>query len=291
MDQPAKDAEHLPITNDHPTDVLLPGDSDPSVKESLGPPGGTLLVAFGGLLQPQGRRFEFDRLTGNMPRHRILIRDHERCWYQKGIRGIASTSEGVEDYLRETIARAAPDRVIFIGASAGGFAALFFGSRLGADETHAFAPQTFIGTSRMRARREPRWRNEGKKVDAVGTNPSDADLSQVLARATRTAHHVWYCARTEEDVVHASNVASCPGVVLHCLPDGEHLVVTWLRDHHFLHGIVRRALDGEPAGHIDVEVRPVFRSRVRFRTLARRRARIVKAAILFRLGRSPRQYF
>jgi hypothetical protein len=66
------------------------------------------------------------------------------------------------DYLRGEIARLQPKKVLCVGTSSGGYAAIVAGHHLKADFVHAFGPQTNIALDRegIRAARHPvhRWR-------------------------------------------------------------------------------------------------------------------------------------
>lgn len=252
-------------------------------------------MAFGGLLAPRGQDFEFDGLTGGLADHRILLRDHERCWYECGARGIGPTPGDVEAYLRDRIAATGAQRVVFTGASAGGYAALRFGEALGVYAVHAFAPQTFISPAEMRRHREPRWQRESRAGEAARRERGDVhvvDLAGLLGGdGARTEHHVWYCGDEELDVVQVTPLAATPRVRLRCMPDGGHLVVKWLRDEGRLLPILRASLLGAPLPDQPGEREPVLQDRVSARMLARRRARIVKAALDHRLRGKPKQFF
>jgi hypothetical protein len=105
-----------------------------------------LFVVFGGLnkkalgIPP----FEFlNSLTSWFPRiDKKFYIDIHQCWYQKGIHGFSTNVEETVVYLKKVIKPY--KRVVFIGTSAGGYAAILFGSLLNVDKVVAFVPQTIV---------------------------------------------------------------------------------------------------------------------------------------------------
>jgi hypothetical protein len=68
--------------------------------------------------------------------------DDYNKWYHCGIEGISKDINTTKEYLKEKIKNF--EEVIFIGSSAGGYAAILFGSLLNIDKVIAFRPQTTI---------------------------------------------------------------------------------------------------------------------------------------------------
>ena len=68
----------------------------------------------------------------------ILIRDIRKQWYLTGINEQLSTIEAMADWLREETEGM---RVVTVGSSSGGFAAILFGHLLDAERVLAFNPQ------------------------------------------------------------------------------------------------------------------------------------------------------
>jgi hypothetical protein len=122
-----------------PTDKSLP-----VIQLDERPGSDNLLVAFTGngarfnTIQP----FDFFKLTGLLDYHRILLRDPQQYCYLRGVD--ESGFDGLVAQLRSQIDRIKPKKVIFIGVSAGGYAALLLGSFLQPDYVHAFSPYTYL---------------------------------------------------------------------------------------------------------------------------------------------------
>lgn len=144
--------------------------------------GATLVIAFGGLQQRLGGGagggvppYEFVRSCQKAgARHSLFVRDATRSWYCRGLGigsveertrggdgdgggggGVAwretSTFDAMVEELRAEIAALAPSRVVTIGSSMGGYAAVRAGIALNAHTVIAFSPQVLIEPSARKA--------------------------------------------------------------------------------------------------------------------------------------------
>jgi hypothetical protein len=128
----------------------------------------TLIITFGGLnrgvagmLTPEDPQFEF---VGTLRRigvsHALFVRDPLQSWY---MRGCAIDSSGQEPdpfdslvhILRREVASLRPSRLVTIGASMGGYAAIRAALSLGADAAIGFGPQVFLHPEERRHLRLP----------------------------------------------------------------------------------------------------------------------------------------
>lgn len=105
-----------------------------------------IIISFSGQGSGMGTipQFEFvnflEKQYNNYDRHFYL--DKYSKWYHKGIDGISKNINETLLYLKEIINYF--EDVIFIGSSAGGYAAILFGSLLNVNKIIAFKPQTII---------------------------------------------------------------------------------------------------------------------------------------------------
>jgi hypothetical protein len=105
-----------------------------------------LIISFSGQGKGMGTlpQFEFvnflEKNFHSFEKHFYL--DMYNKWYHKGIEGISKNIKETTEYLREKIKGF--EEVIFIGSSAGGYAAILFGSLLKVDKVIAFKPQTIV---------------------------------------------------------------------------------------------------------------------------------------------------
>lgn len=268
----------------------------PGVEARVDPASSAVLVAFSGLRPPRGSHYDFRRASDALAASRILVRDYERCWYHRGVRGVGSDPESVVQYLRRAISSIKADRVVMAGASAGGYAAMLFGELADADEVHAFAPQTFLGLEAMRRFREPRWLAEGRRMRDDGTLRVDlAYLASVLEAGrsrSKPVHHVWFDPSSKPDSVHVAQIRHLDRVMLHALPRGGHDVAEMLTKRGDLQRILDGALHADGPPHIADEVSFFKLPRKVPRPYAvRRRARIERNRFMVRLGREQLKYY
>lgn len=73
--------------------------------------------------------------------------DKHQCWYQKGIDGITKNIDETIIYLKNMISKY--EKVLFMGVSAGGFAAILFGSHCNVNNVVAFLPQTIVSQTNL----------------------------------------------------------------------------------------------------------------------------------------------
>lgn len=110
----------------------------------------TLLIGFSGF-SPPGRPpvYNYVRTLEGVDCHRLYVLDdhgppERQCSYYLG-RPPHYVRDGVEDLIRETIDALGVSRTIAFGTSKGGWAALYFGARLGLTDVIAGEPQVLLG--------------------------------------------------------------------------------------------------------------------------------------------------
>ena len=102
------------------------------------------LIAFGGMasgLSMPPKEFFKSLVHKNI--NIIFVKDFKQCWYQKGLLGKTSDIESSIEYIKNIIPKTT-EKLVTLGASAGGYAAIRFGIALNADRIMAFSPQTLI---------------------------------------------------------------------------------------------------------------------------------------------------
>jgi pimeloyl-ACP methyl ester carboxylesterase len=206
----------------------------------------TLLLAFGGL---QGRigmpPFEFLRLTGEFPVKRLFVRDVRQAWYHRGTPEHGDTIEAVADSLGELIASHHVERLVTAGNSAGAYAAMVFGSLLGADTALCFAPQTTLDLAELGKIGDHRWDETLVPLVEKGEiDPRWADLAVAIppARRGETRYHVYFDDSLMVDRLHAERLVGLEGLRLYRFGSGRHHLVRALREAGALERILRTAL-------------------------------------------------
>jgi hypothetical protein len=219
----------------------------------------TLLVLFGGIAGGVSMPvFEFFRLTAGFPAKKAFLRDPRRGWYQLGIPGVGDSASAVRDFLRTAIERARAERVVMAGASAGGFAALLFGSWCGADEVIAFSPQTFVDAENRRLAGDTRWPEQIDVLhQTIVGRDAVLDLLDVLPSASgKTRYQVHVSTDDHLDLIHALRISGCGGVEIAEHERGGHRLVKTLRDRGLLQTMLLQALSDRPAGNASVGQAP-----------------------------------
>jgi len=112
--------------------------------------------------------------------------DKYRNTYHRGIRDISKNIDETVDYLKEEITNY--DNVIFLGTSAGGYAAILFGSLLNITSVVAFIPQTILHRQNI----DEKYRDISKYINDT-TNYylyGDTRISNI-----KDVHHISHCER------------------------------------------------------------------------------------------------
>lgn len=208
----------------------------------------TMLVLFGGIAGGVSMPvYEFFRVTEGYPVKRLFLRDPRRAWYLRGLPGVGDDDAAIEAALRETIRQAGVTRVVMAGASAGGFAALGFGARLGVERVLAFSPQTFIDRPQRAAAGDDRWHDQIAALHAAhGDSDPAYDVRPIVERAAGTHFDIHVSDDDVLDRLHADRMASLANVTLHEHVGGGHKLVKWLRDEGRLGPLLADALGHVP---------------------------------------------
>jgi hypothetical protein len=209
----------------------------------------TLLILFGGIAGGVSMPvFEFFRLTSRFPAKKAFLRDPRRGWYQLGIPGVGDSAADVGAYLGAAIERARAQRIVMAGASAGGFAALLFGSWCEVDEVIAFSPQSFVDAENRQQLGDSRW---PEQIDALhqATEGRSAtlDLLDVLPDTPgKTRYQLHVSSDDPLDLIHAHRIAGRGGVEIFEHEQGGHRLVKTLRDRGLLQPMLLQALSHQP---------------------------------------------
>ena len=147
------------------------------------------VIVFSGMAA-RNHVYEWTNSFTDLPVNLIGVRDPDNRWYQ--------TCYG--DLLRQLRSAVGMDRILCLGGSAGGFAALALGSALRADRIVAFCPQSACGQPK-RDLGDLRWAGmclDTPPADIAGPYPNaeihyaDDDLDAMHVRRLDAARtHVW----------------------------------------------------------------------------------------------------
>lgn len=105
--------------------------------------GGALIIIFSSV---NSNGFSFYRALDGICASKVFVRDPYDQWYQKGVSEEVSDVQAVARRLRTIIEDLGARRVVCVGSSMGGYAALLFGTLVRADAVFACSPQTILDT-------------------------------------------------------------------------------------------------------------------------------------------------
>jgi len=203
-----------------------------------------ILITFGGISGEIGVPvFEFFKMLSGFPVKKLFLRDIRQAWYQDGVPGFGNTVDEIATHLKGQIAQQGSNRVVMIGNSAGGFAALLFGWLLEVDEVIAFSPQTFISQTQRLLHADFRWRPQIRTVQQCSKRKKTyLDMATIFStQPIKTKIHIHYCTKHRLDRHHARRMRHHPNVTLHEYAQGGHLLVKLLRNNGRLAEIIRDA--------------------------------------------------
>lgn len=186
--------------------------------------------------------FEFARLLDRLSVRQVLLRDPHRLWYYRGVPGLGASIEAVHEFLAQLKAGLRPRRIVTLGTSAGGYAAILFGLLLQADEVLAFAPQTRLT--------EPGDSRTPERIEAlhalVGRSAPPLELSALWPRGQERAPRVriYYSEDEPLDVLHARRLEPLTGVQLQPVRCEGHRIIPHLKRDGRLSRILEQAARG-----------------------------------------------
>lgn len=211
-------------------------ESSPNLMAEL-VPNSPLIIAFTGMARGLNElaNFEFVKSTRDLSCSKVFCRDPNFSFYHRGIDSETASITDVLLKLKEQVEKATPTKIVCIGVSAGGFAALLFGHLLKADTVHAFGPQTILYKEWGITHKDPTVYTCENLHSAVLTPGNDyRDLSLVLSNYNgKTSYkvHIGTGVDCEQDGYHADNISACEGVEVLTYPcDGHACAVAFVKD-------------------------------------------------------------
>jgi hypothetical protein len=211
----------------------------------------TMVIAFAAMSSLRPPPFHLFEATTGLDAKRLFVRDPDRVWYQHGVPRFGNSIDEVGAALRAIVVEQGVERLVVIGSSAGGYAAIAFGAVLEADLVIAFAPQTRIDRGWLDEVGDERWRGHLATLDRLGgPDPRWADLAVALPREAKpgTVFEIHYPTQLELDRRHADRLRGLPGVSMIGHEKAAHNFVQGLRNRGELREIFQAARLGGPTG-------------------------------------------
>lgn len=208
----------------------------PVERKIVDAPRGTI-ISLGSLLNgPAAPKREFSRVLESAQMNQVFLKDYEQVWYQRGLLGItenrAETVDWMADFLKDM-----PRPWHFIGASAGGYMALFLGHQLKADGIVTFGAQTLVN-------RRSIIKFAGLKPWEIGLDLNDPsnDLLPLFSDTPFNGKaELHYAALNPFDTAQMERIQDCAGVTLVPHDYQRHPVAFHLREIGQLSNVLNRA--------------------------------------------------
>lgn len=218
--------------------------------EELGLGNDTLLVAFAGISGGLGVfPFEFFNIVKNFNVDKIFIRDLRQSWYHSGLPDVCGDIEGIADFVKAIVDRISYKKVVCVGNSMGGYAAIVVGVLINADVVHAFSPQTFLDEKNRNLHKDHRWPDQIAAIPSSTSNKY-TDLSIFFEKSQAASKiHIYYSRDERIDVIHAMHV-SADNIFRLPYSGGGHQLVQQLKKAGELHRILRNSLSPFGAGRV-----------------------------------------
>lgn len=205
-----------------------------------------LIIAFTGFGGRVGTgSHDFMALTGALAYSRILVRDPFRVWYQEGLGDGVGSFLDLAQLLQSQARALAPETIITVGNSSGGYAALLAGYLMKADFVHALAPQTYLDTLNILRHRDgalvtSHWQDLVRVHRSRSARPALFDLRRVLSEDNgKTRYFVHVCAGCRHDRRRAEHLAGVARLRILHYPGDRHQVAGVMARHGFLRQILR----------------------------------------------------
>jgi len=123
----------------------------------------TLMVFAGLQTQPGMPRAEFMKSVNSLDCNLCFIKDFSQIWYQEGLLGLSVSIDTTVHTLKGVLPQST-QKIVTMGASSGGYAAILFAELLRAEASIAFSPQIRIDADVFKffKPRDPRVGRVGK---------------------------------------------------------------------------------------------------------------------------------
>ena len=118
-----------------------------------------------------------------------FIIDKQQCCYHKGIEGITNDINTTAIYLNSIINTRKYDKVLFMGVSAGGYAAILFGSLCSIHTVISFKPPTILKNPKDKT-----FSNLNQVINNTTKYILNGDLS---ISDENNSHHMIHCTNVE----------------------------------------------------------------------------------------------
>jgi len=205
-----------------------------------------LIVCFGGYWGGFGGPvFEFKNfLSSNFDNcDFIFIRDLQQAWYFKGmdVKDFNIAAKNTDDnfeVLKNILKREKYSKVIFLGNSMGGYAAILYGILLNVDCVLSFSTQTFISSEKRKKHGDDRWSEQINSLHKSVKHHKHFDLFNLRKQNYKTTIRIFIGSEDKLDAIHGENIKEMKNVSI-CIEKGNHHHIKRLRNNGRLYEILQ----------------------------------------------------
>ncbi|MCB0640661.1 MAG: hypothetical protein KDC44_03440 [Phaeodactylibacter sp.] len=205
-----------------------------------------LLISFGGGKGGLGVPvFEFYKSIAHLNCDKIFLRDFRQAYYQKGVDEDIDHIESLIDYLKKVVEAGNYKKIICIGNSMGGYAAMLFGCIINADRVISFVLQTLIDLPNLIRHSDYRAITGAFRIYFYRNNrPEYYDLRKYLLNldSYKTQMKLFFCPSYTIDKIHCERMLVCDGVELVEVDEGGHDLVKVLKKRGALKTVLEEAV-------------------------------------------------
>ena len=149
---------------------------------------GGMALQFGGILPFEFLNYLYSTYENDCDLYFFI--DSYQCWYHKGIKEITNNIDDTVLYINNIIKSGNYNKVIFMGTSAGGYAAILFGSLCNnVNNVISFIPQTIL--------KEPINSNYSNLKSVINNNTQYILYGNINIQNIYDSHHISHCENIE----------------------------------------------------------------------------------------------
>jgi dienelactone hydrolase len=173
-------------------------------------------------------RFEFVRALADERISSLFVMDRNQHWYHSGVCGLAETIPDLADALTGYASN--HKRVMALGHSMGGYAALLFTALCGFDHAVSTAPQASILREHRLAWDDKRWSVKIPEARQHSSTPQYFDIRDAIRASPGSRYSVYHSHGDKRDTAHAQHLRSVGHVDVTELEGADHNSARVLRD-------------------------------------------------------------
>lgn len=184
--------------------------------------------------------------------NKIFLKDSTNSWYHYGVQGLGESIDEVAQSLQVLIESMQPSRIIAVGQSMGGYAAIVFGILLKVDTIISFGSLSCLDSRFAQLIQDTRWLPISLELETSNLSCSYFDLIPLYhSKVTRTKIHYIFGSSLEDgetgernlDALHASRLhGACSDIKFYNYTQSGHTIVKYLVDNKKINSLLLKLI-------------------------------------------------